>query len=57
MDQIPEDMLKDWIVEDMQTIFSKFDENRYSIFEDFEKLDQMADSIKSIKNWYKENQS
>jgi len=57
MDQIPESLLKDWIVEDMQTIFSKFDEDRYSIFEDFEKLDQMADNIKSIKNWYKENSS
>ena len=49
---IPESMLKEWVVNDLQDIFSKFDEDRYSIFEDLEKLTQIADNILSIKNWY-----
>lgn len=49
---IPESMLKDWVVEDLQNVFAKFDDDRYSIFEDLETLDHIADNIKSIKNWY-----
>lgn len=49
MSSIPESMLKDWIVEDLQDVFNKFDDNRYSIFEDLQKLDHIADNIKLLK--------
>ena len=49
MSAIPESMLKEWIVNDLQDVFSKFDDNRYSIFEDLQKLDHIADNIKSLK--------
>lgn len=45
-------MLQKWIVDDLQELISKFDDNRYSIFEDMTKLDQIADNIKSLKAWY-----
>lgn len=50
MPEIPKSLLKDWIVEDLQEIFNKFDDNRYSIFEDSQKLDHLADNIKSLLN-------
>ncbi len=46
--EIPKETFRDWIVEDLQNLFSKFDDNRYSIFDDLEKLDQIADNIKSL---------
>ena len=53
MDRIPEETLRDWIVEDLQNVFSKFDENRYSIFDDLTSLDHIADNIKSLMNWHR----
>ena len=42
-------MLQNWIVDDLQDIFSKFSDDRYSIFEEIDKLDQIADNIKTLK--------
>ena len=47
--QIPNEMLQNWIVDDLQDIFSKFSDDRYSIFEEIDKLDQIADNIKTLK--------
>ena len=52
MSQIPESMLKDWIVEDMTDLLSALNDNRYEIFNDLEKLDHIADNIKSLIKWY-----
>ena len=48
-DQIPNEMLQNWIVEDLTNIYDKFDDNRYSIFDDIETLDHIADNIKLLK--------
>jgi len=48
LSQIPKESLRDWIVEDLQNVFSKFFDDRYSIFDDLEILDHIADNIKSL---------
>jgi len=48
MPLIPESTLKDWIVEDMTDLLSALNDNRYEIFQDMQKLDHIADNIKSL---------
>ena len=46
--EIPKEILKTWIVDDLTNLFNKFDDNRYSVFEDIQFLDHLADNIKSL---------
>lgn len=47
---IPKESLKDWIVEDLTSLFSIFDENRYNIFKDEndELLRHIRDNLNSL---------
>ena len=49
--ELSKEMLKNWIVEDLTELYSTFDNNRYSIFEDNECkfiLIKLQDNIKSL---------
>lgn len=45
---IPNELLKEWIVEDLTDLLPSLSDNRYEIFDDLEKLDHIADNIKSL---------
>ena len=48
MQEIPEDTLKKWIVDDMTDLLSALNDYRYEIFNDMDHLDHIADNIKSL---------